>query len=272
MKIDNNTKILGVIGSPIEHSKSPLIHNVGLKKKNLNYKYFAFKVENPKNAIIAMKELNIIGYSVTIPHKIEIMKYIDKIDPLAKKIGAINTVFNKNGKLIGYNTDIYGAINPIKKISKINKKRAYVLGAGGAATAIVAGLKKEGAIVTIFARRLSSAKKLAKKFNSNAKELNEIDTEFDILINATPVGMYPKINDSPIPSGKKIFKKGQIVMDTVYNPTKTKLLINAKKNGARIIFGTEMFLEQAFVQFKIFTGKEAPKKIMRNTFLKEMKK
>lgn len=272
MKIDNDTKILGVIGNPVEHSKSPLIHNKGLENKKLNYKYFAFKIENVKNAIIAMKELNIIGYSVTIPHKIEIMKHLDKIDPLAKKIGAINTVLNKNGKLIGYNTDLYGAINPIKKITKLKEKKVYVLGAGGAATAIVAGLKNEKAIITIFARKINQAKKLAKKFHTSAKNLNEINNDFDILINATPIGMYPNTNQSPLPKEKKIFKKGQIVMDSIYNPLKTKLLIDAEKNGAKIIFGTEMFLEQAYAQFKIFTKKNPPKKVMRKIFLGEMKK
>jgi shikimate dehydrogenase len=270
MDINNDTKILAVIGNPVKHSKSPLIHNKGIEVKNLNFKYFAFEVENIENAIIAMKELGITGYSVTIPHKLNVIKYLDRIDPLAEKIGAVNTVHNENGKLVGYNTDLNGAINPIKEKTNIKGKNAYVVGAGGAAKAIIAGLKNEGANVTIFARRIEQASELAEEFKVSAKELSEIDDGFDIIINATPVGMHPNVDNSPV--NKEIFKEGQIVMDAVYNPLNTKFLMDAKESGAEIIYGTEMFLEQAFTQFKIFTGIDAPKEEMREVFLEEMKK
>jgi shikimate dehydrogenase len=268
--IDNDTKLIAVIGNPIEHSKSPLIHNAGLKEKNLNYAYLAFKIENVKNAIIAMRELNIRGYSVTIPHKVNVMQYLDEIDPLAKKIGAVNTVVNDFGKLKGYNTDMNGAINPIKNKTILKNKIAYVIGSGGAAKAIVAGLTKEKAKVTIFAREIKQAKELANLFNCEFKLLTDVDDKFDIIINATPVGMYPNIEKSVV--SEKIFKKGHVVMDAVYNPIKTKFLKDAKSKGAKIIFGTEMFLEQAFTQFKLFTGEDAQEEIMRKVFLKEMKK
>ncbi len=271
MKIDTKTKLFAVIGSPVEHSKSPLIHNIALKENKINAIYTSFKVENVSDAINAMRKLNFSGYSVTIPHKVEIIKYLDEIDPFAKKIGAVNTVHNVNGKLIGYNTDCDGAIDALKEKTKLHSKKIYLLGAGGAARAIIAGLVRENALVTIFVRNLEEANIVAKEFNINVKNIESIDSEFDILINATPVGMYPNINATPV--SDKIFKKGQVVMDIIFNPLKTKLLKEAQKKGCVIILGTEMFLNQGIEQFKIWNkNKKAPIKKMRSALIKELKK
>lgn len=271
--VDAKTKWFGVIGNPIEHSLSPLIHNSGFKELNINAAYLAFKVEEVKNAIDAIKEFEISGYSVTIPHKVSIMKYLDKIDQLAKKVGAVNTVLVKKGKLIGYNTDVVGAINPIKKITSIKGKNVFIIGAGGAARAIVLGLVKEKANVTIFNRDFSHAQKLAKEFFVSAKELGELNSlsnDCAILINATPVGMFPNVNESPV--DESFLKKGMIVFDILYNPLETKLIKSAKKKGCKVILGVEMFLNQAYAQFEMFTGKKAPKELMRKLVLKELKK
>ncbi len=271
--VDAKTKWFGVIGNPIEHSLSPLIHNSGFKKLNINSAYLAFKVEDVKNAIDAIKEFGISGYSVTIPHKVSIMEYLDEIDPLAKKVGAVNTVLVKNGKLIGYNTDVAGAINPLKKITFLKGKNVFVVGAGGAARAIVLGLVNEKAKVTIFNRDFSHAQKLAKEFSVSAKELNELNSlsnDCDIIINATPVGMFPNVKESPV--DESFFKKGMIVFDIVYNPLETKLIKNAKKKGCKVIPGVEMFLNQAYTQFEMFTNKKAPVELMRKVVLKELKK
>lgn len=271
MKIDTNTKLFAVIGNPVEHSKSPLIHNIALFENNINGKYLAFEVENIENTIIAMREFKIKGYSVIIPHKINIINYLDKIDPLAKKIGAVNTVHNKNGKLIGYNTDMNGAIDALKEKTEIKSKKIYIVGAGGAARAIICGLCEEGAKITLFVRNKEKSKNIAKEFNLNLEELKNIDSEFDILINTTPIGMHPKINESPV--DKSIFKSGQIVMDIIFNPFETKMLKDAKKNGAEIILGVEMFLNQAYEQFRIWNNNiEPPKEKMRKAVIKELKK
>jgi len=271
--VDSETKYFGVIGNPIEHSLSPLIHNAGFKELKINSAYFAFKVEEVKNAIDAMNEFKITAYSVTIPHKVSIMKYLDEIDPLAKKVGAVNTVVKTEGKLIGHNTDVAGVIVPLKEITSLKGKNIFLIGAGGAARAIVLGLVNEGANVTIFNRNFSHADTLAKEFGVFAKELSELNShskECDILINATPVGMFPKVNETPVEEA--FFRKGMIVFDIVYNPLETKLINLAKKKECIVILGVEMFLNQAFEQFKLFTGKEAPKEIMRKVLLKELTK
>ena len=263
-------RIAAVIGNPIAHSMSPLIHNAGIKKLELNYDYLAFKVENVKESIIKLKKENFVGYSVTIPHKIEVMKYLDEIDPNAKKIGAVNTIVNKNGKLIGYNTDCDGAINPLKEITKLNGKNIYLIGAGGAARAIVCGLTQERANVTIFNRTIEHAQKLAKEFNCKAKELTEFDSNCEIIINTTPVGMWPNINEMPIDA--TVLKKEMIVFDTVYNPLETKLIKSAKNKGCTTILGVEMFLNQAYAQFELFFHASPPKEHMREVLLNELKK
>jgi shikimate dehydrogenase len=268
MKIDSKTKLFAVIGNPIEHSKSPLIHNIALEEAGINGVYMAFKVENVERAVETMKEFDIRGYSVTIPHKLEIMKYLDEIDPLAKKMGAVNTVHNSNGKLFGYNTDCLGAMNALKAKTSLEGKKVALLGAGGAARAIVNGLEKEKAKVTIYNRTIENAKKLAEEFNCSFEELKNYSGDFDVLINATSLGMFPNIYEIPIEKEK--IKEGQIVFDIVYNPLETKLIREAKAKNCEIILGIEMLLEQAYEQFRIWNNKEPTKEKMRNALIKKL--
>lgn len=269
--IENKLKALfAVVGNPVEHSKSPLIFNTAFKNKKINAEYFALKSENINETINDMRKKNYSGYSITIPHKISAISCVDFVDPIAKKIGAINTIVNENQILKGHNTDCVGAINALKKETKISEKKVYIIGSGGAARAIIAGLIQEKAIVTIYARNREKSMALAEEFSCSYGVLQEIDKKYDILINTTPVGMYPNIDESPVP--ESILVKEKIVFDIVYNPIETELLKKAKKAGCKIIYGTEMFLEQAYEQFKLFTKKEPPKKVMRNILLKELKK
>jgi shikimate dehydrogenase len=268
--VDTKTRVFAVIGNPIEHSLSPLIHNAAFSELNLNNVYVAFKVSDVRVAIGAMKELGFGGYSVTIPHKIEVMKYLNEIDSLAKKIGAVNTVINTEGKLVGYNTDVFGAIDALREKADLRGKNVYVLGAGGVARAIVAGLVEEKAVVTIFNIVPADAEKLANEFNCKWKEWSAIDSNCEVLINATSVGMSPNIDSMPIDA--KLLKKEMLVFDVVYNPLETKLVKEAKKIGCTAIPGVEMFLGQAYAQVKLFTGKDAPKQLMKKLLLKELEK
>lgn len=269
------TKICLTIGDPIEHSLSPLMHNAGYKALSIDdeFVFLAAKVklEDVKTAVKAMRVLGIRGMSCTMPHKVEVMKYLDKIDKTAREIGAVNTIVNDNGILKGYNTDWLGVLKPIKRLNKISGKKIGVIGAGGAARAIVYGLKIAGGKIKIFNKDIKQAKDLAKKFNcefGGFDDLNELKN-FDIIVNATPLGMKPWQNISPVP--KEIFSRNQIVMDAVYIPYKTKMLREAEKRGAKIIPGIEMFLEQGAAQFTYYTKRKAPIGAMRRALLDYLK-
>lgn len=267
MRISAKTKICLVIGDPVTHSLSPMMHNAGFEALGINNQ-FAFlgvkvKIEDVGLIIQATRKMGIYGLACTIPHKIEVMKHLDKIDETAKKIGAVNTILNKNEKLIGFNTDWLGIVTPLEKIIILSGKKVLVLGAGGAARAVVFGLLKKQAKVKIFNRTKETAIKLAKEFGCQATNLGEESEigNFDIIINTTSVGMKPMENETPIPT--KFITNKQIVFDIVYVPFETKLLKQAKKRGAKIIRGIEMLLNQGTAQFEIFTGRKAPEEAMR---------
>lgn len=258
-----------VIGDPINHSLSPNMHNfgyiaLGVYKDNL-FIPVRVKNKNLKKFIEAVETLGINGISVTSPYKETIIKYLDGLEEDAKKIGAVNTIINEGGKLIGYNTDWIGAVVPLEKRTNLKGKKVAVLGAGGAAKAVVFGLTKKGAKVKIYNRTLRKAKLLADQYNcefgslSNLKEVKDMD----IIINATSIGM----NEDKSPLDKKYISKGQIVFDCVYSPLKTKLLKDAKSKGALVILGTEMLLYQAAEQFRLYTGVDAPVEAMRKFLL-----
>jgi len=246
----------------LENPQNIRLQNAGFKSLKLNYTYQIFEPNNLREFVRHAKKSKFGGFNVTMPFKEKIMRYLDKIDAIAKKIGAVNTVVNKNGKLIGYNTDGIGAVNALKKTGKISGKKVLLLGYGGASKAIAFYLKKEKSKVFISGRNFSKAKKLAQKTNAIAIKEKDIYTEkFDILINATSVGMKPKTIEMPVKAG--FLRKGMVVFDIVYDPLETKLLKTAKKKGCKTILGTEMLLEQAFAGFKLFTGRMAPEKSMR---------
>lgn len=247
-----------VIGYPIKHSLSPKIFNSAFKKLKIPAQYSAVEVA-PRNLARFMQGFcgKYAGANVTIPHKEKILRFLDKLSPSAKAIGAVNVIVNRHGKLIGYNTDVLGAMMALKSsVKNLRNKNTVVLGAGGAARAIVYGLKKAGAKVTILNRTLSHAKKLAQDFKCRfgAIEKNNFE-QCDILINATSVGMWPHKKETPLPQLKNLpreLKKKPIVMDIVYRPRMTKFLRDAKKAGCRIITGDKMFLAQAEKSFEIF--------------------
>ncbi|MBX2989941.1 MAG: shikimate dehydrogenase [Bacteroidetes bacterium] len=255
-RISGKTKVFGVVGNPLKQSKGVYLHNPLFQAEKKDAVYCRFPVKNLKSFInhIAPK-LN--GFSVTIPHKQAIMKYLDRTDPTATAIGAVNTVIRTSGKLYGTNTDAPGALDAIEKVVKVKGKAMLIAGAGGAARAIAFEAKQRGATVFFTNRTETTGRRLASEFNVNFISKTELlragrkGLEYDIIVNATPVGMTPYVNVSPLP--KTILRK-TIVFDAVYNPPMTKLLRDAKSAGAKIIQGTEMYFNQAALQFKLYAG------------------
>jgi shikimate dehydrogenase len=259
---NSKKKIFAVIGNPIAHSLSPCMHNAAFKHLKLPFVFAAFKVENLASGILGIKSLDISGISVTIPHKIEIIKHINKIDKKAKAIGSVNTVLNKNGILSGYNTDCDGAMKALLEKTLIKGKHAAVIGAGGAARAIVFGLISSGANVTIINRSIKKGENLAYEFGAEFSPFSDIKKrKYDIIINTTPLGMFPNVDATPF--DKKYFEKDMVVMDIVYSPLKTKFLKDAENAGCTIINGLSMFVFQGALQFELFTNKKAPIEIMK---------
>ena len=278
MEIKGSTDIVGLIGHPVEHSFSPPMHNAAFKKLNMDYVYTPFDVNpnNLENAIIGAQALNIKGLNVTIPHKIEVMKYLDEIDEVASLIGAVNTVDFKDLK--GYNTDGIGAIKAIGEVTKVKNKSVVIAGAGGASRAISFYLAKYGADnLTILNRNVEKAQKLASDvlasgFIDDVKSdsINNMDlSDADILINTTPVGMHPNVNDTPIALANNM-REDLVVFDAVYNPNETGLLKEAVKAGAKPVYGIKMLLYQGAESFKIWTGKKAPIDVMEEALTKTL--
>ncbi len=267
MNISPDTKVYGIIGYPLTHSLSPIMHNMAFKEKRINGVYLYFPCKYVEGVVAGMKSLSIRGLSVTIPHKEKICHYVDELDSLAKEIGAANTLINKEGFVIGYNTDAYGAISALKKkVNTIKGKNVLIIGAGGAARAIAFALKKEGAKLTISNRTIEKGLKLADNVDSKFCPLSHIsENGYDIIVQTTSVGMYPDTDKSPV--SKNIFKKGMIVMDIIYNPVETNFLKTAKKCGCITISGIEMFIYQGAKQFELWTGKDAPIDLMKKTVL-----
>lgn len=268
-------KTFAVIGDPIDHSLSPNIHSAVFRELNLDYSYIAYRIPKGEleEGIEGLKKIKIDGFNVTIPHKIEMMKYLDKIDESCSLIGAVNTVVNKDGILKGYNTDMDGFLDPFKKKKlNITDAKILLLGAGGAARAIVAGLAKEKAkSITIANRTLENAKNLsefAKKIELSAHAMKIEDVrdsvkDYDIIINATSVGLK---NEASLISLEGINEK-TIVYDVVYMPMNTDFIKKAKEQGAIVIFGYEMLLGQAVRSFEIWHDIEAPYNVMKKALL-----
>ncbi|MFX1572226.1 MAG: shikimate dehydrogenase [Promethearchaeota archaeon] len=274
--ITARTQILCVIGHPIEHSMSPIMHNAAIKDLNLNYIYVSFNIlpERLRDAVRGFKALNIKGINVTLPYKQTIMKYLDEIDPLAKKIGAVNTIKNDDGFLKAKNTDAIGAKRAlIDAECDFSDKIVLIVGAGGAARALAFTLAEDVNKIVIVNR----TEKKALKIVSDLKKSYELDLEgkkfsnkileeeiknADILINTTPIGMYPKINESPIPL--EILHENLTVFDVIYNPLETQLIKNAKERGCKILGGLDMLVNQGALAFEWWTDKKPNKIIMRN--------
>ncbi|MCP4373686.1 MAG: shikimate dehydrogenase [Deltaproteobacteria bacterium] len=267
--INSNTTLYAVLGDPIIHSLSPVMHNRAFSHVNYNGVYFAFRVKEIGKAISGIKALGIKGASITIPHKVTVIKFLDQVDDMAVKIGAVNTIINRQGKITGYNFDSIGAVKAIKEKTEIMNKSVAILGAGGAARAVGYGIISEGGRPTILNRTRERGEKLAADLGSDFYMLKDFKkVKCDILINTTSLGMAPNLNGMPVE--KKHLNKGLIVMDIVYNPLKTRLLKVAQDMGCTIIDGLAMFVYQGACQFELWTGKKAPVDLMRKTVLKAM--
>lgn len=283
MAVNGKTEICAIIGDPVQHSLSPVMHNAAFKKLGLNLVYVAFTVTSTdlKDAVLGAKSLGLKGLNVTMPHKNAIIHYLDEVDLSAKSIGAVNTILNNHGKLIGYNTDGSGAIIALQENGvNLNEKKLVLLGAGGAAKAIAYQAAKDVEELVILNRTSERAKKLVKllkglgaKVKAGTLSPNVLNEELptsDILINATSVGMHPNLESTLIPSG--LLHSDLSVMDIIYNPLETTLLKYAKSAGAKVISGLEMLLYQGAVAFEIWTDCSAPLDVMRRAVLNELKK
>ena len=269
------TSTYAVIGDPIDHSLSPNIHNAAFRSLDLDSTYIAYRI--PKGELAAgiesLKAIKIAGFNVTIPHKIEMIKYLDVLDENCNLIGAVNTVSNDNGILKGYNTDMHGFLEPIKKRNlEIKGSRVLLVGAGGAARAIVAGLVKEKAgKITIANRTQKNANELAeftKKIGGKVdvislQEIDKLISEHKFIINSSSVGL--RNEHSLIPTSN--IDRNSIVYDVIYSPINTDLVKKSKENGATIIYGYEMLLAQAAKAFEIWHKTEAPYDVMKKALL-----
>ena len=280
MDIKGSTNIVGLIGHPVEHSFSPPMHNAAFEALDMDYAYVAFDVDplNLKSAVEGAKSLNIKGFNVTIPHKIEVMGCLDEIDEVARLIGAVNTIDFKSMK--GYNTDGIGAVKAIEEVTSIKNKNVVVAGAGGASRAISFYIAKYGAdTLTILNRNVEKAESLAGDVlasdliddvsSDSISEISGYMNDADILIDTTPVGMHPNVDAKAI-VGSKDMHEGLAVFDAVYNPNETVLIKEAIKAGAKPVYGIKMLLYQGAESFKIWTGREAPVDVMEDALKKTL--
>jgi len=282
MKISGKTRVCGIIGDPIEHSLSPVMHNAAFEELNLDFVYVAFRIRREKlrDALIGARSLNILGLNVTMPHKNAVMRYLDETDSTARSIGAVNTILNDEGRLTGYNTDGIGALKALKENGITpNGKKLLLLGAGGAGKAIAFHVAQEAEELVILNRTPQKAKKLAevlrrefnKKINGNALSTKIVKEELrdaDIIVNATSIGMHPNIDQSLV--SQSSLRPDLCVMDIVYNPLETKLEKDAKAVGAKVVCGIDMLVYQGAASFEIWTNHPAPVKMMKQAVLNKL--
>ena len=265
--IDGKTKVFGIVGNPVRHSMSPLMHNAALESLGFNGVYVPFPVEDVRCAVHGLQALGIRGVSVTIPHKETIIDFLDEIDPVAKKIGAVNTVAHLvrddgTSYLKGYNTDWLGANRALETQISLKGKKVRLLGAGGSARAIGFGLQHVGAEVVLCSRTESRGRLLAGELDCEWVSLDAMSgVKSEVVVNATSVGMSP--NDKVSLMDVAQLKEVRVVMDIVYAPLTTELLHNAQQAGCATICGLEMLLYQGVEQFELWTGEKAPVELMR---------
>lgn len=295
--VDGKTKILGVIGDPIEHTFSPAMHNAGLNELGLNYIYLPFHVKEDMlgECIQGAKAMGIKGLNVTIPHKSNVIKHLDDIDSVASMIGAVNTIQfiydednessnQDNGinvRTKGFNTDGYGCVRAIEEKTSIKDKKVSITGAGGAARAVAFQIANSGIDeLSILNRNLSKAQSLANDLKTNLKsididisinayDLEELKRELsdsDIFIDTTPIGMYPNVDDKPVASADMLHED-LLVNDIVYTPMKTSLIREAELANAEVVYGYKMLLYQGIRSFEIWLGREAPVDVMEKALL-----
>jgi len=282
--LTGKTKLCGLIGDPVEHTMSPAMHNAAFARMGLDFVYVPFRVkpEDLTQAVAGMKAFNIRGLNVTIPHKVAIIPLLDELDPLAERIGAVNTVVNDGGVLQGFNTDAIGFLEALMQRGVEPKgKKVVVLGAGGAGRAASFVLAERGAQLLILNRRqeLGWAEELAEQltqaFGKEVRAMELTDGNLAqalegayILVNATSVGMTPNTDETP--SGADMLKPSLVVFDVVYNPVKTKLMRQAEQIGAQTISGLEMLVWQGALAFELWTGAKPPIELMRKEVLRSL--
>ena len=282
MKPSGSTKIVKLIGYPVEHSKSPLMHNAAFQSLGLDFAYLLFSVKPPdlKEAVTGLRASNVAGANVTIPYKEEVMKYLDEITPEAKLIGAVNTIHNREGKLIGYNTDGQGFITSllIDGKVKLEGQKVFLMGAGGAGKAVAVKLAERGVERLVITDKIvERAEALVGRLRENipdcpvyavaisSKEFAETISESTLLVNATPVGMK---EGDPCVIDPEYLHKDLFVYDVIYN-RETPLIETAKKRGLKTLGGIGMLIHQGAASFEIWTGQKAPIEVMRNKILEE---
>jgi len=264
-EIDRSTQLYGVIGWPLGHSLSPHIHNPALRRSGLNARYLPFPIKDLKDFAPHLKRFG--GFSVTIPHKVQILNFVDALDETVKQIGAANTVVNRDQKLFAYNTDVHGTKQALSNAFQEGVHKTTLLGTGGAARAAAFVLKEKNCAVTVLARDPRKAERFAIEFGFASDSLSEARRyKGDLLINATSVGMSPNITESPLPTDALDYR---YVFDMVYNPMETRLIREARKKS-NVISGVEMFVAQAARQFELWTGKPAPSELMRKLLLQHL--
>lgn len=268
MTIDSGTRLTALFGDPIAHSVSPAMHNAAFRHSGLNFTYLAFRVTESglEAALEAVRALNIRGINLTIPHKTAALPLLDEVTESARRVGAVNTIVNDNGRLKGHNTDVSGFLTALRGHGFNSAgRKAVVLGAGGAARAVVFALRDAGAAVTVLNRTPAKAAELAAATGAIAGDLGEssVNTALDgaeLLINATSVGLYPESEVSPLADYR--LKPGLTVMDTIYRPRRTRLLADAQAAGCRVIDGLDMLVAQGAESFELWTGRSPDRTIM----------
>jgi 3-dehydroquinate dehydratase/shikimate dehydrogenase len=260
-KFSHSAKIYGVIADPVRHSISPAVHNRAFQAHRLDAVYLPFLVQGTqlKDFFILAEKLPVAGFSVTIPHKQKVLRYLDVVDPLARRIGAVNTIWRKSGKWRGTNTDAEAITIPLARKLRLPKSSILLVGNGGAARGAAYALMESGAKVSIVGRNPDRVRSLAKACGAEPLLREQIQArKFDAVVHATPLGMYPHVDGC-------FFKDSipaELVFDMVYNPLETALVRRATEQGLTVISGLQMFLEQAARQFEIWTGSSAPRTVM----------
>lgn len=281
--ISPSTRLCAVIGNPVAHSMSPAIHNRAFAELGLDYVYVAFRVEDVGAVVAFMRGIdNFRGMSVTIPHKVSIIKHLDEVADVDRGIGSINTVVNDGGRLKGFGSDGPGALKALTDSGvKVKGRTVTILGSGGAARAIAFTLAAKAKPTALFLLGViepelkALTRDIVRKTGAKAtcalldpKTLEARLAQSQVLIHCTPVGMHPKTNVSVVP--KSLLHRDLAVMDIVYNPLKTKLLADAEARGLTTVSGMEMFVNQAVIQFELWTGKTAPREVMRDVVLRHL--
>lgn len=281
MFVSGKTKVLGVFGHPVGHSLSPAMHNAAIEALGLNYVYMPFDVtpEYLSQALCGVRALGVAGVNVTIPHKEAVIELLDEVLGDAREVGSVNTIINIDGRLIGTSTDGVGFLRSLEESGfSPDGKTAVVLGTGGSGRAITFSLAKAGAKVTVFSRSLKKAERLAEDVRSlgaecGAGDIAELGTPnseigTDLLVNCTPVGMYPDSGETPVPV--EALRRDMVVYDLVYNPVKTVLLKAAEAVGAKTVNGLDMLVYQGALSFKMWTGIEPSIHTMKTALMKRL--